>query len=122
GSSVAVNVVPGEFINKLCEELGATVTAMLAIVILLPLSAAVIAGELVFTLTLYPVPKGVPAGIVQETVPETFETVVPITVGLAKEPEAFDNSTVITLEVGTDPAGAEIVYGTLIAAPIVLET
>jgi hypothetical protein len=66
---------------------------MAFIVILVPLSAPVTAGLLLITLILYPAPVAAAAGIVVLIVPELtlLFASVPIIVGAAKEPEAFES-------------------------------
>ena len=60
-------------------------------VILEPLSLLVTEGFELIILILYPVPAGVPIGILQVIVPETNALTVPRLVGFVKLPFAFDN-------------------------------
>lgn len=58
---------------------------------LAPLSLPVTTGFELTTRILYPLPPVVPAGIVHEIVPALVDVNVPILIGLAKEPAAFES-------------------------------
>lgn len=84
------------------------------IVKLLPLSVPVVAGLLLTTLILYPLPVGVAPGIVAAMVPLPVEVKVPILVGLEKLPLALLNCAVKTFPGLKVPVA---VKGTFTAAP-----
>jgi hypothetical protein len=80
-----------------CVPVGAILADARFIVKLVPLSVTTAAGSVLTTLILYPLPVGVPAGIVALMVPELSvpaPAYVPIAVGLVKDPPAFDSCAV----------------------------
>jgi hypothetical protein len=98
----------------ICVVDGATLLLTRFTVMLLPLFAAVIAGELDTTRTRYPVPVAVPAGIVALTVPDAVAVTLPIVTGLVNDPLASDSCAVTVLPPAKVPV---IVKGTEIEAP-----
>ena len=98
-----------------CVAVGAIVTAPKLTVKFVPLSEPFTVGPFEITLIRYPVPVAVFAGMVADMVPElALLTNVPIFVGAAKLPAAFDNCAVYVFPVNVPT----LVKGTETDAPV----
>src|SRR5688572_33223070 len=73
---------------------GQIMSGVVLIVMLLPLSTPISAGEELITRMRYPLPEGVLDGIKELMVPEILLTTVPIITGNVKLPDASDNCAV----------------------------